>query len=166
MVDPFYDPFIDSDGVRNCYLGSFAFLVVHVILSYLSSKSVAIQIAEKDREKQKYGFVFIKENDKMSSRKMWSLMIGGFIGGFSVGLFGIGSYVMVMPTLYSLGIDYDIAVFTSIPITFFASMIMVCLSWLSGLYGALTTFAIVLIFFLSIISTIVVDCLIRRALKV
>lgn len=58
---------------------------------------MAIQTATKDAEKQKYGYVFYKDSDKMSSKKMWNCMISGFFGGFIVGLFGIGSSIVLEP---------------------------------------------------------------------
>lgn len=54
------DEYVDVDGINGCVFVSLLCLVAHLTLSYLSSKSVAIQIYEKDSEKQKYGFVFLK----------------------------------------------------------------------------------------------------------
>jgi uncharacterized membrane protein YfcA len=41
----------------------------------------------------------------MSSKKMWNCMISGFVGGFVVGLFGIGASIVLIPVWIGSGVD-------------------------------------------------------------
>lgn len=41
----------------------------------------------------------------MSSAKMWNCMISGFFGGLTVGLFGIGSSIVLVPALLKSDVD-------------------------------------------------------------
>jgi uncharacterized membrane protein YfcA len=41
----------------------------------------------------------------MSSKKMWNCIISGLLAGFVVGMFGIGSSIVLVPTWLNSGID-------------------------------------------------------------
>lgn len=53
------NPYLENSiGSSSCMFGSLLLLTVHLTLSYLSSKSAAIQILGRQSEMQKYGYVF------------------------------------------------------------------------------------------------------------
>lgn len=155
------DPYIDEEKFSSCVVGSFLFLVIHLTLSYLSSKSVAIQTATKDSEKQKYGYVFLREDDKMSSKKMWNCMIAGFVGGFVVGTFGIGASIVLIPVWVGLGVDEETAIHSSGPVTFFASFISMLLFALTG-HGVISNYILVFFLLLGFLCTVLVNWAIKK----
>lgn len=145
-------------------VGSFIFILAHLVLSYLSSKSMAIQISAKDAEKQKCGYVFLREADKMSSKKMWNSILAGFFAGMAVGVFGVGGSIVLIPVWMKDGVDPETAMVSSMPITFFAALVSMLISFHSpgNLYGYL---AILVVMGIIVLVTILASWLLQKYLS-
>jgi uncharacterized membrane protein YfcA len=52
-------------GLEHCNIGSWVCAGLHLVLSYLYSKSIAIKQFQRDTEKESMGFVFEDSRDKM-----------------------------------------------------------------------------------------------------
>ena len=125
-----------------------------------------MQITTKDSEKQKYGYVFSKEIDKMSSKKMWNIMIAGFFSGMCVSLLGVGGSIVLVPVWLQIGIDIETALISSMPVTFFAAFVSTLLSTISALSGqALIGLVAILIFMVvTILLTLLTDWILQKYL--
>lgn len=57
-------------GLERCSVGGWFCALLHLFLSYLYSKSIAIKQCQLDQEKESLGYVFENSSDKMNENKM------------------------------------------------------------------------------------------------
>ncbi len=90
-----------------------------------------------DIEKESLGFVYEKESDKMSEKKMRIGMILGFAAGFTGGCLGIGGAILLVPAWLNSGIDKNMATSSSGPLIFCSAFISATLAFMCKFYDSL-----------------------------
>jgi uncharacterized membrane protein YfcA len=115
-----YESFI---GLERCGIGAWVCAVLHLILSYLYSKSIAIRKFQADLEKESLGYVFADQAERMSESKMREGMFNGFLAGMLGGSVSIGGGMVLVPLWIRAGINRNVAAGSTGPLIFFSSSI-------------------------------------------
>ena len=141
-------------GLASCSSGGYVLITMHLLLSFIIAKSVAMQIHEKDLEKEKLGYIFENESEKMNARKMWNSMLSGFCAGAAGGALGLGGAIILVPVWLNSGIDKNVATSSSPPLIFFSAVISFIMALLAHSYDGYSI--LVFYFVLAFIGSAVV----------
>lgn len=123
-------------NLQRCGPASLFCVLIHVFVSYCYAKYIAIKQYHTDNRKESLGYVFSKEEDKMSSKFFKKALFLGFAAGCSGAVLGIGGAIILVPAWMEMGIDKDIASSSSAPLIFSSAFISIFVATLCGMYDS------------------------------
>lgn len=119
-------------------------VLIHFAISYYFARSIADAQYKIDEEKISLGYVFEREEDKMSEGYMKKALLFGFCGGFAGGMLGIGGAIILVPAWLEMGINKSIVSASSAPLILSSAFISAIIAFLCEYYDS---FFMVLFYF-------------------
>lgn len=124
-------------GFKKCGFASQMCVVAFIITAYCYARYILLKQYRSDTRKEELGFVFKKEEDKMSKKFFTSALYGGFAAGCAGGMLGIGGAIILVPYWLEVGFDKDIATSSSAPLVFSSAFISMVIATLCGMYTSI-----------------------------
>lgn len=84
-------------NLQKCGPASLVCVFLHVLVSYIYARYIAIKQYHTDNRKEELGYVFGKEEDKMSRKFFTKALYLGFAAGCSGAVLGIGGAIILVP---------------------------------------------------------------------
>jgi multisubunit Na+/H+ antiporter MnhF subunit len=121
-------------GFPKCSWETQLTIVVFLIIAYRYARHIFLKQYNSDLHKERLGYVFKREEDKMSLKYFYRSLGVGFLAGCIGGMLGVGGSIILIPVWLDSGIDKDIATSSTAPLIFSSAFMSMFIALLCDMY--------------------------------